>query len=80
MTGTNWLIANLLYGAGLRLHEALRLRVKDLDFGFKQIVVRDGKGGKDRFTVLPTILIEPLKKQLQAAEKLHRQDLRHGLG
>ncbi len=77
---TNWLIANLLYGAGLRLQEALRLRVKDLDFGFKQIVVRDGKGGKDRFTVLPTILIEPLQKQLVMAEKLHKQDLRRGLG
>ncbi len=77
---TNWLIANLLYGAGLRLQEALRLRVKDLDFGFKQIVVRDGKGGKDRFTVLPTKLIEPLQKQLVMAEKLHEQDLRRGLG
>ena len=78
--GTNWLIANLLYGAGLRLHEALRLRVKDLDFGFKQIVVRDGKGGRDRFTVLPTKLIEPLQKQLQSAQKLHEQDLQRGLG
>lgn len=80
LIGTNWLIANLLYGAGLRLHEALRLRVKDLDFGFKQIVVRDGKGGKDRFTVLPKKLIEPLQKQLQYARKLHEQDLRRGLG
>ncbi len=80
LTGTNWLIANLLYGAGLRLHEALRLRVKDLDFGFKQIVVRDGKGGKDRFTVLPVVLIEPLKKQLLTAEKLHQEDLRRGFG
>jgi len=77
---TNWLITNLLYGAGLRLQEALRLRVKDLDFGFKQIVVRDGKGGKDRFTVLLTKLIEPLQKQLVMAEKLHKQDLRRGLG
>jgi len=77
---TNWLIANLLYGSGLRLHEALRLRVKDLDFGFKQIVVRDGKGGKDRITVLPTALIEPLQTQLVMAEKLHEQDLRRGLG
>ncbi len=68
---TNWLIANLLYGAGLRLNEALRLRVKDLDFGFRQIVVRDGKGAKDRFTVLPTKLIEPIQKQLQYARKLH---------
>ncbi len=77
---TNWLIANLLYGAGLRLNEALRLRVKDLDFGFRQIVVRDGKGAKDRFTVLPTKLIEPIQKQLQYARKLHEQDLRRGLG
>lgn len=80
LSGTNWLIANLLYGSGLRLTEALRLRVKDLDFGFKQIVVRDGKGAKDRFTVLPSILVEPLQKQLEAARKLHEQDLRRGLG
>ena len=80
LTGTNWLIANLLYGSGLRLSEALRLRVKDLDFGFRQIVVRDGKGGKDRFTVLPTALIEPLQKQLEFAQKLHEQDLRNNLG
>ena len=80
LEGTNWLIANLLYGAGLRLHKALRLRVKDLDFGFRQIIVRDGKGGKDRFTVLPTKLIEPLQKQLLMAEKLHERDLRRGLG
>ena len=78
--GTNWLIANLLYGAGLRLNEALRLRVKDIDFGFQQIVVRDGKGGKDRFTVLPTKLIEPLQNQLEAARTLHEQDLHRGLG
>ncbi len=77
---TNWLIANLLYGAGLRLQEALRLRVKDLDFGFRQITVRDGKGAKDRFTVLPTKLIEPLQKQLTAAQKLHNSDLQNGLG
>ncbi len=77
---TNWLLANLLYGAGLRLNEALRLRVKDLDFEFRQIVVRDGKGGKDRFTVLPAKLIEPLQKQLQFAQKLHELDLRNGLG
>lgn len=77
---TNWLIANLLYGAGLRLNEALRLRVKDLDFGFRQIVVRDGKGAKDRFTVLPTKLIEPLQKQLEFTRKLHERDLQSGLG
>jgi len=80
LKGTNWIIADLLYGAGLRLHEALRLRIKDLDFGFKQIVVRDGKGGKDRFTVLPVKLIEPLKNQLATAAKLHQRDLRIGFG
>jgi integron integrase len=80
LNGTNWLIANLLYGSGLRLIEALRLRVKDLDFGYKQIVVRDGKGAKDRFTVLPAKLIEPLQNQLETARKLHDQDLGRGLG
>lgn len=80
LSGTNRLIADLLYGAGLRLIEALRLRVKDLDFGFKQIVVREGKGAKDRFTVLPTKLIEPLRKQLDFSRELHEQDLRRGLG
>ena len=80
LTGTNWLTANLLYGSGLRLIEALRLRVKDLDFGFRQIVVRDGKGGKDRFTVMPTILIEPLKKHLEIVRNMHEQDLKRGLG
>jgi integrase len=76
LSGANWLIASLLYGSGLRLQEALRLRVKDLDFGFRQIVVRNGKGAKDRLTVLPTALIEPLQKQLSEARKIHEQDLR----
>ncbi len=80
LSGTNWLIANLLYGSSLRLIEALRLRVKDLDFGFKQIIVRDGKGAKDRYTVLPNALIEPLQTQLRTARKLHESDLRNGLG
>lgn len=80
LTGTNWLIANLLYGSGLRLQEALRLRVKDLDFGFRQVIVRDGKGGKDCLTVLPAKLVQPLKEQLNAAQILHERDLRRGLG
>jgi integron integrase len=80
LKGTNWLIANLLYGSGLRLTEALRLRVKDLDFGYRQITVRDGKGGKDRFTVLPIKLIEPLQKQFERVKKLHDEDLGRGLG
>ena len=80
LKGTNWIIANLLYGAGLRLTEALRLRVKDLDFSYKQITVRDGKGGKDRITVLPEIVIELLKQQLIEAKKIHERDLTLGLG
>lgn len=80
LDGVNWLMANLLYGAGLRLKECLRLRVKDLDFGYKQITVRDGKGGKDRFTVLPDKLIEPLKKHLETVRDWHQRDLRIGLG
>ncbi len=80
LKGTNWLIGNLLYGSGLRLIEALRLRVKDLDFGYRQIVVRGGKGGKDRFTVMPTKLIEPLQRQIETARQFHEQDLRRGFG
>jgi integron integrase len=80
LKGTNWLIANLLYGSGLRLIEALRLRVKDLDFGYRQIVVRDGKSGKDGFTVLPAKPIDPLQKQLEKVKKIHEHDLRRGLG
>lgn len=80
LKGTNRLIANLLYGSRLRLIEALRLRDKDLDFGFQQIIFRDGKGSKDRFTILPIKLIEPLKEYLEKVKKLHDKDLRHGLG
>jgi integron integrase len=75
-----WLMATLLYGSGLRLMDCLRLRVKDLDFGYQQIVVRDGKGNKDRVTVLPMTAIEPLRVHLQTVRALHRQDLANGLG
>jgi len=77
---TNWLMASLLYGAGLRLKECLRLRVKDLDFGYQQIVVRDAKGNHDRVTMLPTILVEPLRAQLAHAKALHGRDLDAGFG
>jgi len=60
--------------------DCLRLRVKDLDFGYQQIVVRDGKGNKDRVTVLPVTAIEPLRVHLQTVRALHRQDLANGLG
>src|SRR5262245_59787 len=65
LEGAKWLMASLLYGAGLRLMECLRLRVKDLDFGYSQVVVRDGKGQKDRVTVLSDSLKEPLKRYLE---------------
>ena len=80
LEGSKWLMANLLYGAGLRLRECLSLRVKDIDFAYKQIVVRDGKGNKDRVTVLPTIIIDNLKRHLQKTKTLHERDLKTGFG
>lgn len=80
LKGVNWILANLLYGAGLRLKECLRLRVKDLDFGYRQITVRDGKGAKDRFTILPEKLVQPLKEQLEKTKKTHERDLSAGFG
>jgi integron integrase len=80
MTGTKWLMASLLYGAGLRLRECLTLRVKDLDFEYRQILVRDGKGAKDRVTMLPGACVEPLRQQLRYVETLHAGDLASGHG
>jgi integron integrase len=73
-------MASLLYGAGLRLRECLKLRVKDIDFGYRQIVVRDGKGAKDRVTMLPAAVVEPLKAHLRTTKELHERDLRDGYG
>jgi integron integrase len=80
LRGTKWLMASLLYGAGLRLRECLKLRVKDLDFGYRQILIRDGKGAKDRITMLPAPLIEPLQAHLLRVKKLHDRDLIDGCG
>jgi len=80
LTGVRWLIASLLYGAGLRVMECLRLRVKDVDLEYRQILVRDGKGDKDRVTMLPDKLIEPLRAHLERARGLHARDLREGYG
>lgn len=80
MNGTYRLMAGLLYGSGLRLMECVRLRVKDLDFGYRQVTVRDGKGEKDRRTVLPESLAEPLGRHLERVRLLHEEDLRAGYG
>ena len=80
LSGAYRLIAGLLYGAGLRLMECGRLRVKDLDFGYMEITVRDGKGEKDRRTILPRPLAEPLRLRLERVRLLHEQDLREGRG
>ena len=80
LKGTHWLIGMLLYGAGLRLSEALLLRVKDIDFSYNQIFVRDSKGEKDRITMLPQRVIPSLKKHLNRVEKIHLEDLKNGYG
>jgi integron integrase len=80
MDGVPRLIAHLLYGAGLRLMEAVRLRVKDLDFERGEIVVRDGKGAKDRVSVLPKSVLDPLRSHLDRVQALHRSDLADGFG
>ena len=80
LEGVDWIMATLLYGSGLRLLEMLRLRVKDLDFGHGQITVRDGKGGKDRVTMLPERVLEPLKRQLERRRLEHQHDLKEGGG
>jgi integron integrase len=74
------LVAELLYGTGMRIMEAVRLRVKDVDLERREILVRDGKGAKDRVTVLPDRLVGPLRRQLRETERLHALDLQDGCG
>src|SRR6266849_9664061 len=78
--GTPRLMATLLYGSGLRLLECCRLRVQDVDFGMNQIIVRDGKGAKDRVTVLPALAKAALARHLQRVKQQHEADLAHGAG
>lgn len=80
LDGQHGLMAGLLYGAGLRLLECARLRVKDVDFGFRQITVRDGKGEKDRVTMLPEAALEPLRAHLEKVRVVHEHDLEEGFG
>ncbi|RPH60506.1 MAG: integron integrase [Chloroflexi bacterium] len=80
LTGTHQLMAKILYGSGLRLIECLRLRVKDIDFEQHCIIVRDGKGEKDRITMLPESLIPPLREHLARVQQIHQQDIKEGYG
>jgi integron integrase len=80
LRGEAWLMASLLYGSGMRLMECIRLRVKDVDFAQLQITVREGKGNKDRITMLPPSLVGPLRRQLERAKALHELDVREGFG
>jgi integrase len=80
MEGRPQLLARLLYGTGMRLKEGLRLRVKDVDFARSEIKIRGGKGAKDRHTVLPKSLVEPLDRENEGARMLHAADLAAGFG
>ncbi|MDT0635965.1 integron integrase [Spectribacter hydrogenoxidans] len=80
LEGQNWLLAGLLYGSGLRLMEAVRLRIKDVDFDYRQIVVRDGKGGRERVVPVPARLVEPLQAQIDSVATIHAGDRDAGYG
>ena len=80
LTGDKWLMGSLMYGAGLRLMECLRLRVQDIDFSRNEILVRGGKGGKDRVTMLPESLKAPLHDHLKKVKVIHERDLSDGWG
>ncbi len=80
MTGPTWLMASLLYGSGLRRLECCRLRVKDIELERREIVVRDSKGQKDRTTILPARLVQPLRQHLEEVRKQFDRDLRDGAG
>jgi len=80
LTGDKWLMAGIMYGAGLRLMECLRLRVQDIDFSQNEILVRDGKGAKDRITMLPESVKTPLQGHLAKVKAVHQQDVADGWG
>lgn len=80
LSGLPRLVVSTLYGSGLRLSEALRLRVKDIDFAYNQIMVRNGKGAKDRVTMLPETLQKVFKMHIKKVKNLHKQDLKKGRG
>ena len=80
LQGHNLLMAQLLYGSGLRISECTRLRIKDLDFDRRQITIRDAKGAKDRYTILPDAVVQPLQVHSQRVKRIHEEDLNQGYG
>lgn len=80
LTGDKWLMSSLMYGTGLRLMECMRLRVQDIDFSRNEIMVRDGKGAKDRITMLPELIKKPLQDHLRDVKAIHEKDLAEGWG
>lgn len=80
LSSVDHIVASLMYGTGLRLMECLRLRIKDIDFSYNQIFIRSGKGEKDRVTMLPISLKEPLRKHMLTVKLIHQTDLKQGLG
>ena len=78
--GPHWLMALPMYGGGLRLMECVRLRVKDVDMDRELVTVRDGKGGKDRVTLLPASAVEPLRRHLETVRRQHELDVQAGCG
>ena len=80
MQGTPQIVVKLLYGSGLRISEAIRLRVQDIDYDYKQIIVRSGKGDKDRITTVSTTLLPELSRHLEKVQLIHQQDLKNNCG
>lgn len=80
ITGTKWIMVSLLYGSGLRMREMLNLRIKDIDLQRLTITVRQGKGAKDRTTMLPMHLVNPLKNHVETVRRIHNNDLKNGYG
>ena len=80
LTGTHWLIASILYGSGLRINEALKLRIKDVDLSNNTVFVHRGKGQKDRYSLLPTSLNSAIRKQIEKVKLIHKQDVSEGFG
>jgi integron integrase len=80
MSGKTKMAAEIMYGSGLRISEVIRIRINDLDFDYRQIIVRNGKGSKDRITMMPEKIVSDVKSQIRAVKRLHTSDLKNGWG